>query len=499
MGAIYVTVAQPEELILLEELMALTFYWHDYETWGIDPRRDRPAQFAGVRTDAELNIIGQPLVQYCMPADDMLPHPEACLVTGITPQYALANGMPEAEFFTAIHREMAQPGTCTVGYNNIRFDDEFTRYGLYRNFFDPYAREWQNGNSRWDLIDVVRLTRALRPEGIEWPTDEDGVTSFRLEKLTRANGIEHAEAHDAMSDVYATIAMARLIREKQPRLFEHQLKMRNKRMVAEQLNVNTRQPVLHVSSKYAAKYGCIAPVAPLINHPINKNAVVVYDLRVDPTSLIELDAEEIRQRVFTSQGDLPEGVDRIPLKEVHINKCPVVVPMSTLTDTAAKEWQIDVAASERHLEQIRQARLETKLSQVYTGQEFAPVTDPDQALYSGGFFSDGDRRLMEYVRSTPVAELADLNLAFDDVRLPEMLFRYRARNWPDTLSADEKGRWDEFRMDRLTNPRSDAGLTLDDYRSRLAQMMIDPDLGERGHVVLSELADWPEQGLGMAH
>ena len=476
--------------------MALTFYWHDYETWGIDPRRDRASQFAGIRTDADLNIIGKPLVQYCKPADDMLPHPEACLVTGITPQHAQANGVSEAEFFQAIHKEMATPGSCSVGYNNIRFDDEFTRYGLYRNFFDPYAREWQNGNSRWDIIDVVRLTRALRPEGIEWPTKEDGVTSFRLEELTQANGIEHADAHDALSDVYATIAMAKLIKERQPRLFEHQLKMRNKRMVAEQLNVTAKQPVLHVSSKYPARDGCIAMVAPLVNHPTNKNSVVVYDLRVDPTPLIELDAEEIKQRVFTAQADLPEGVERIPLKEVHINKCPVVVPINTLTSAAADEWQIDVAQAEQHLEMIRQSGLEAKIQQVFRAQEFPPITDPDQALYGGGFFSDADRRLMDFVRTTPVAELADLNLDFVDDRLPEMLFRYRARNWPESLSADEQRSWDEFRHDRLTNPQADVGITLDDYRSRLAKLMVDPELGERERGILSELADWPEQVLG---
>lgn len=477
--------------------MALTFYWHDYETWGIDPRRDRASQFAGIRTDAELNIIGKPLVQYCRPADDMLPHPEACLVTGITPQHALANGVVEAEFFVAIHQEMAAPGTCSVGYNSIRFDDEFTRYGLYRNFFDPYAREWQNGNSRWDIIDVVRLTRALRPEGIEWPKKEDGVTSFRLEELTQANGIEHADAHDALSDVYATIAMAKLIKQKQPRLFEHQLKMRNKRMVAEQLNVASKQPVLHVSSKYPSRDGCIAIVAPLINHPVNKNSVVVYDLRVDPTPLIELSAEEIKKRVFTTQADLPEGVERIPLKEVHINKCPVVVPMNTLTDAAADEWSIDVALAERHLQIIRHAGLDAKIKQVYTGQEFAPIADPDQALYGGGFFSDADRRLMEYVRSSSVEELADLKLDFADGRLPEMLFRYRARNWPQSLSADEKSRWEQFRLERLTDPQIDVGITLDDYRARLAKMMVDPELGERERGILSELADWPSEGLGI--
>ncbi len=77
--------------------------------------------------------------------------------------------MIEAEFIARIHAELAHPGTCGVGYNSIRFDDEFTRYTLYRNFYDPYAREWQNGCSRWDIIDMLRLTRALRRRGSSGP------------------------------------------------------------------------------------------------------------------------------------------------------------------------------------------------------------------------------------------------------------------------------------------------------------------------------------------
>jgi len=193
-----------------------TLYWHDYETFGIDPKRDRPVQFAGIRTDEALNIIGAPLVIYCQPANDFLPSPQACMITGISPQLALKEGVNEAEFISRIHAEFARPGTCTVGYNNIRFDDEFTRYTLYRNFYDPYAREWQNGNSRWDIIDLLRVTRALRPAGINWPERDDGQSSFRLEELSKANNIAHDAAHDALSDVLATIEVARLIKARQP-------------------------------------------------------------------------------------------------------------------------------------------------------------------------------------------------------------------------------------------------------------------------------------------
>ena len=228
--------------------MTNSIYWYDYETFGTDPRFDRLAQFAGLRTDEELNIIDQPLTLYCKPADDMLPDPAACMVTGITPQKALAEGLIEADFIAAVHAEFAKPGTCVAGYNNIRFDDEFTRFTLYRNFYNAYSHEWQNGNSRWDIIDMVRLTRALRPEGIEWPVDDEGRPSNRLELLTTANGISHEAAHDAMSDVYATIAVARLIRDRQPRLYDYVYGHRKKDAAGRLLNLRTLDAVLHVSA-----------------------------------------------------------------------------------------------------------------------------------------------------------------------------------------------------------------------------------------------------------
>jgi len=271
-----------------------TIYWYDFETFGINPRRDRAAQFAGIRTDEQLNIIGEPLRMYCKPADDFLPDPMACLITGITPQKALEDGVCEAEFIARIHQQFTIPGTCVAGYNSIRFDDELTRQLLYRNFYDPYEREWKNGNSRWDIIDMLRLCAATRPEGINWPTKEDGSNSFRLDQLSVANGIEHADAHDALADVIATIEIAKLIKTKQPKLFEYVYKLRNKRAVLSEIDMITRKPLLHVSMMYPAKRGCLALVMPICEHPTNKNGIIVYDLREDPDSWKELTVEKSR-------------------------------------------------------------------------------------------------------------------------------------------------------------------------------------------------------------
>jgi exodeoxyribonuclease-1 len=374
--------------------MKNTFYWHDYETFGTLPGKDRPAQFAGIRTDEELNIIGQALVIYCKPANDFLPQPDACLVTGITPQLALEKGIPEYRFIQQINQQLSQPNTCTVGYNNIRFDDEFTRFILYRNFYDAYAREWQNGNSRWDLIDMLRLTAALRPEGINWPLNEQGKKSFRLEKLTQANNISHQDAHDALSDVYATIAMAKLVKTHQPKLYDYCLQLRNKHKVLELLSIHQPKPVLHISGMYASDYGHCAMVIPLMMHPDNKNGVIVYDCRYSPEDLLSLSVDEIKYRLYTPRKELEDkGLQRIALKTIHINKCPIIAPLSTLTEEASERLDINIQLQKNNILPLtNNKQLVNKLEQVFKSDySNTPIQhDADQALYSGGFFSSAD-------------------------------------------------------------------------------------------------------------
>lgn len=466
-----------------------TLYWHDYETFGADPARDRPAQFAGQRTDADLNPVSEPLVVYCKPANDMLPQPEACLVTGITPQLAYAKGLTEAEFIERIHREIAAANTCTVGYNNLRFDDEFTRYALYRNFYDPYAREYRHSNSRWDIIDMVRMCYALRPEGIEWPKDEDGVPNFKLENLTAVNGLAHNTAHDALSDVEATIALARLIKNKQPKLYEFAFKLRSKQHAMTLLNVRDMQPVVHTSNMFPNQYGCTSVVVPVALHPQNKNGIIVYDLRHDPSDLINTGADEIGERLFTRAEDLPEGVDRFHLKTVHINKSPMLAPMNVLTDDAVKRIQIDMQTVEAHRKKIQQAEeLPTRIRQAFQKNEFETRNDPELNLY-GGFFGDMDRDRIERIRLAKPDELIGFPQNFDDARLPELLFRYRARNWPETLSEEEQQRWEEYRREKLTNPKA-GGLTIDEFEKKLEELGQREDLSEKQMEVLEELMEW---------
>jgi exodeoxyribonuclease-1 len=468
----------------------MTFFWHDYETFGRVPRRDRPAQFAGVRTDAALNEIGEPLMIHCQPLTDMLPDPESCLLTGITPQHCQQHGLAEHVFADQVEMALGQPGTVGVGYNTIRFDDEVTRHLFWRNLIDPYAREWQNGCGRWDLLDTVRCAYALRPEGIEWPTHDDGRVSFKLEHLTAANGLSHEAAHDALSDVRATIALARLIRERNPRLFDFCLTLRKKEAVWQQIGAD--RPFLHVSGMYPVEQGCIGLVWPMAPHPTNKNELIVWDLAHDPAELISLDADTIRTRMFTRSDDMPEGMTRLPLKGIHVNKSPVVIGnLKTLPAAMAERWGLDIERGLGHVDAARRASaaLQGLWKKVYTRPEPAKTPDVDEDLY-GGFVGPNDRRALDRLRALTPAQLADKRVAFDDGRLDELLFRYRARNFADTLTSDERERWVQHCRARLHEGVA-GGTTLAKFLERIDELSEDAD--ERGQHILGELYDWAEQ------
>ncbi|MDD0837392.1 exodeoxyribonuclease I [Curvibacter sp. HBC61] len=473
--------------------MSHTFLWHDYETFGANTRRDRPAQFAAIRTDAELNEIGTPMMFYCQPAPDYLPDPQSCLITGITPQLCLEKGLPEQAFAARIEAAFAEPGTVGVGYNTIRFDDEITRFMFWRNLIDPYAREWQNGCGRWDLLDVVRMAYALRPDGIVFPPKEDGNPSFKLEDLSRANGLVHEAAHDALSDVRATIALARLIRDKQPRLFDFCFALHKKDRVATELGLPTSpqhaKPFLHVSGMFPAAQGCLAVMWPLASHPHNKNELLAWDLAHDPSELANLDAATVRQRLFSKRDELPEGLTRLPLKSVHLNKSPMVVGnLKTLSPAMAARWGTDLPRALQHAERaLALPDLSALWAEVFTRAPEAPV-DVDQDLY-GGFVGQNDRRRLNQLRALSPEELATDRTGFDDPRLGELLFRYRARNFPHTLQAEEAQRWEALRAARLFD--GDGGArTLDQLFAEIDTLSETAD--ERGEALLGALYDYAE-------
>lgn len=466
-----------------------TFLWHDYETWGINPRRDRPSQFAAIRTNMDLEPVGDPIEIFCIPSSDFIPHPESVLVTGITPQHAMHEGIPEAEFFQQINAAFSQPNTCGVGYNSLRFDDEITRFGFYRNFIDPYAREWQNGNSRWDILDLLRMTHALRPEGIEWPQREDGTASFRLEHLTAANGIEHVGAHDALVDVRATIEIAKLVKKKQPRLFDFYFNLRQKSKAAELVNTYSDKVVLHISGMFPAHLGCISPIYPLMQHPSNKNEIICFDLRQDPKLLLSLSAEDIAVNLYTPNSERAEDDIRVALKSVHLNKSPALAPKNTLSSQMAAKWQINWNEIEAHKNTLTADKtLLTRLHAMYQQKREFGDSDVDSALYDG-FINNSDRKVCNQIINASPEALTILAPAFSDTRLETLFPRYRARNWPETLTPEEQLEWRDFCQARLIDGEYGSTLNASDFNNILEEIS-QRELSEHQQHLMQRLVAW---------
>ncbi|MGH8184372.1 MAG: exodeoxyribonuclease I [Rhodanobacteraceae bacterium] len=472
-----------------------TLLWFDYETTGTDPVRDRPAQFAAIRTDMDLHPAGEPCTLYCAPVHDVLPHPEACLITGIAPQDAAHDGLIEAEFAGAVHEILVEPGTCSAGYNSIRFDDEVNRNLFYRNFLDPYEHAWKHGNARWDIMDLARACYALRPEGIEWPQGDDGAPSFKLDRLAPANHLKQDRAHDALSDVEATLELARLLRARQPRLYDWHFALRDKKQVSAKLAqaLPATEPLLHVSGRYPSTRGCLAMVAPIAEHPERAGTFIVADLGTDAHAWIDLDPDALTERMFTRRADLPEGIERPPLKEIHANKSPFIAPISTLRDADAQRIALNTEACMRNLEKIRASdglRERVRTAFASRAERWPGRKDPECRLYAG-FASPADKRRCEAVRVTAPDRLAAAGFKFDDPGYAELLFRWRARNWPDTLDADESARWHAFVRDKLIRETETTPLTLEQYYAAIARLRAEHPPGPK-QVLLDRLQVWGE-------
>lgn len=433
--------------------MPETLYWYDFETTGTDSIVDRPLQFAGVRTDLELKEVADPQNFYCRPGTDCVPNPEAMLVTGIRMSEVLQSGFIEREFARQVLGEFSQPQTCVVGFNSIRFDDEFTRQMLYRNFHDPYAREWKSGNSRWDVIDLFRAAYALRPEGFNWPmkdAEEAGVPSFRLEDLARANGLDHLDAHDALADVRTTIEVTRRLRQAQPRLYDFMFNLKDKRFVIQQLYPLGKQPVVHVSAMFPAARGCTGIVLPICQHPTNNNGLVVFDLSQSPELLLSVGPEELARLVFSASSELGDNESRIALKVIHVNRSPFVAPLNTLDESAQVRLGLDITeAGQRAQELMKAPGLVEKIQEAYSANRFELYDDPDFQLYQGGFFSESDRSVMNELQRVSPGGLPDFANRFQDDRLEEMLLRYRGRNYPQTLDHADLHRWRGYLQERI--------------------------------------------------
>lgn len=439
-------------------------------------------QFAGQRTDDQLKPIGEPVNVLVKLSDDILPEPYAITVTGITPQMTLSDGYTEPEFARFVSEEVFTPNTIVVGYNNVRFDDEFIRHTLWRNFYDPYEWAWSEGRGRWDILDVVRMTRALRPDGIQWPVDDKGAPTNKLELLSKANGLDHTKAHDALSDVEALIGLTQLLRERQPQLFDYLFAIRPKNDVAKLVNLENPRPFVYASGRYGKEHDFTTVAFPLAPGP-KSNSVLVYDLRFDPTDFLKATPQALASTLFADREvRQQEGFVPLAVKELTYNKCPAVAPLGVLDRASQERLELSVETIQKHLKMLLSAPAfgEAVRTAFEMREPYEPSTDVEGQLYDG-FMPDADKPKCAAVRSADGHSLADFHPNFSDGRLNELLLRYKARWFVESLAEDERITWETYRTVKLTTTMPEYLATL----SKLAETAQDM-------FVLEEMQLWAE-------
>lgn len=466
----------------------MTYFFYDLETSGIDSRYQRIMQFGGVRTDEDLNIIGEPFQTLVKLTDEILPEPDAVMITGITPQKTLEEGISEVALINYLNKEVFTPNTVVAGFNSIRFDDEFIRNLLYRNYFDPYEREWMDGRSRWDVIDLVRMARALRPAGLKWPETPEGKPTNRLELLTKTNGIEHSNAHDALADVMATIEVAKLIKKSQPKLFQHLLSMRDKKVAAENLKIGV--PIVHSSGMLRSENLSTSVFMPIVKHPINVNCILAWDLRFDPSGWKDYSTDDLSRLAFASWQELSKTDEqRLPVKAIHLNKSPAVAPLGVLDEAAQERINLTLAQVEEHAKRLRAlVDLPNKLSKVWQANTFDKAEDVEGQIYDG-FLSDADKLAAKEVHKLTEPQLRNFAPSFTDNRLNEMWIRYKARNFPQTLTDEERSLWEQYRAKRI---KSGPGITAVKYMNRLSSLAQEINSDKQKMFLLEELQLYAE-------
>ncbi len=465
-----------------------TFFFYDLETSGFSARYDRIMQFAGQRTNDELEPIGQPVNLLVKLTDDILPSPGAVLTTHITPQMTVADGISEADFCRYFLEQVATPDTTILGYNSTRFDDEFIRHTLWRNFHDPYQWAWAEGRDRWDLLDVTRLVRALRPEGINWPTKrvaetDQLITTVNLVDMAKCNGFENDNAHDALADVKALISLARLLRQSQPTMWRYLLDHHDKHSILNIITPGQPKPFVYASGRYSSSYQKTT-VATVIAEGRTPNSYLVWDLRYDPVDFTSLSEAEILSNLTADRATRrQDNFVPVPIKELSINKCPAVAPLGVLD--SASEVRISLSRAEvmKHYHQLNsQAGLIKRLTKVWRKRPaFPPAGDVEGKLYDS-FTPKSDQTKIRLVAAADSTSLADLHPNFTDERLDELLFRYKARQYPASLSESEEERWRKFRRAKLERE-------LPAYLSELSKLA---NSSAADQFILEELQLWAE-------
>lgn len=472
--------------------------WYDYETSGRDPAADRVIQMGWQLTDPAMEPLSDPDAQLVRLPDDVLPSPGALLVHQIAPEVHQRDGITEAELAVKLDQLIA-PKTLVGGYNSRRFDDRFTQHIFYRCLFDPYRWQFSDGRGRFDLYPVVLVFYVMAPEAIHWPEDADGRPRFKLDRIGPLNQLDVGiqRAHDAGSDVMMTARLARTLALHYPDLFADCLRMIDKHHVTDVIRGSGRtEGLLEVTAFGGWESGYTRDLWIPFRVSERSNDYVAFDLNHDPESVLA-GLQELTEKPLEAT-ELSRALRALGVHTIRTNSQPMLFRRDLLDAEVTRrlsEFGRDVDQQNSHRDLWHHIQESPAFKQLYqlVISLIAPSDEPtaddvDLMLYGGAFLSDHDKALLADCPRLDAEKLKSYTPAFEDARYPELVFRYRARNFPGSLNPGEWRRWQQRRRFKLID--GERGVTSAGIHAELNEISAREDLMPHHIELLSEYVQW---------
>ena len=458
------------------------YLFYDYETTGIDKRFDQIVQFAAIKTDSDFNELERHNI-LCQMRNDIIPSPYAFGTTMIDIENLQENGLSEFEFSKKVNKILSGEGNqCITGYNSKEFDDKFSQFLFYRNLADPYFWAWGKGNKKLDVFDIMKMGYAFGRLGDMKFSEGSGEDSLRLEVLSKLNGLTHLKAHDALSDVVATIELLKLIKINNPNLIKYSEKLQDKSFARKLLS---ESPTFYnISSFYGYEKNFIGVHHIIGQHPTISNSIISWDLEINPENILNKSASEIKEQMFAKKED---RLFDVGFSEIKLNQSPQVLKYSEKNDAnkeRAELCQKNLVLVLRHKLLLNQISDEIFVFEV-------PFLDSDADLFAGNFFAEKKKDELNLSLSANNPTLFKNN-DFKSERFSEQLFRLKGRNFFEDLSEIEKVKYLEFVKTRVNYDETDKWRTIKMFNQEYKEIM-DEDSSSEKKIILEKLNSYVQK------
>lgn len=386
----------------------MSFIFYDTETTGTHTAFDQILQFAAIYTDEELNEIERFEIR-CRLLPNIVPSPGAMRVTRLKVSQLTDTTLPSHyEMMCSIRQKLLEWSPSTfLGYNTIKFDENLLRQAFYQTLHPLYLTNTL-GNSRTDIMRIAQAASVYAPGALVIPNNADGKPNYKLDRLAPANGFEHEDAHEALSDVEATLHIAKLILKRSPDVWSAFMRFSTKAAVADY--ASNEQAFCLTEFYYGDAYSWL--VAPLGASAMNSSEFYVYNLGVDPNSLSSLKNTELIARLNT----LPK-----PVRTIRTNAAPMIFSLDDAPHSASgkslSQEELDRRVSILEADLALKKRLITVFEQ--TKQEWPASPHVEEQIYNG-FYQRDDEELREAFHTVDWTKRKELVERFEDQRLKKL-------------------------------------------------------------------------------